>query len=115
MNISEQPIYANQGHNIPDFLCTGISRAYMEDNNLIIVIESKTGIESEEGNIINEVARLIVPSSQIEKLGTNIKEAIRYGISNNKSEEIKSTNENRSIPNHEKTPKEKPGKSLGIY
>ena len=115
MNMPETPIYANQGHNIPDYLCTGISRAYMEGNNLIIVIESRSGIESEEGMIMNEVARLIIPSSQIEQLGINITDAISYGISNNQLPVINSNNEVDSIHIETPTPKEKQGKSLGIF
>ncbi len=115
MNIPDDPIYGNQGHNIPDYLCTGISRAYMEGNNLILVIESRSGIESEEGMIINEVARLIVPSTQIEQLGINIADAIRYGISSNQLTSINSSNEVDSNPID--TPKriETQGKSLGAF
>ena len=115
MNLPENPIYANQGHNIPDYLCTGISRAYMEGENLIIVIESRSGIESEEGMIVNEVARLIVPSSHIEQLGINIEHAINYGISNNQSTVINSNNEVDSIPIDNPQTTEKLGKSLGIF
>ena len=115
MNMPGNPIYTNQGHNIPDYLCTGISRAYMEGNNLIIVIECRSGIESEEGMIINEIARLIVPSAQIEELGINIADAIRYGISNSQLTAINSNNEVNSIPIDTPLTKETPGKSLGIF
>ncbi len=105
-------IYLNQGSTLPDYLCTGVSRAYLEGDNLIIVLESKSGVENENEEYINEVTRLIIPLSYIEKVGANFSNAFSYASSSNKLEEKKQGNDQRMQDSNLKDKKERLGKPL---
>ncbi len=86
MNDNKKTIYLNQGSSIPDYLCTGISRAYLEGDNLIIILESVSGIENDHEKFLNEVVRIVVPSNHVLKLGDNFAKAISYALSSNKKD-----------------------------
>lgn len=88
MNDNKKTIYLNQGSSIPDYLCTGISRAYLEGDSLIIILESASGIENDNEKFLNEVVRIVVPSNHILKLGDNFAKAISYALSSNKKDLI---------------------------
>ncbi len=91
MNENKKTVYLNQGSCIPDYLCTGISRAYLEGDNLIIILESVSGIENEHEKFLNEVVRIVVPSNHVLKLGDNFAKAISYALSSNKKDIINET------------------------
>lgn len=68
--------YPNRGHLLNDFYVTGISRAYLDEQNLMLVFESPTGIETPNEILKNEVARFVIPISVAGKISSDLSEAI---------------------------------------
>lgn len=58
--------YPNRGHLIPDYFIDGISRVYEHEGNLIIILETPTGLETPNA------ARLIIPKNQFDKFYKSI-------------------------------------------
>ncbi len=65
--------YPNRGHLLSDYFFDGISRVYEHENNMIITLESPTGIETPNAIIKNECVRLIIPKSQFNEFYESIK------------------------------------------
>ena len=107
-------IYGNQGQPVPEYICTGISRVFVEDENLFIIFQSPTGIETSNEIYLNETVRVIIPKSKLKEFGDEIIKAIDYGIQFNKVEkkEVNIINDS-SIP--EKDSVEIIGNSIGIF
>lgn len=70
--------YPNQGHPIQDIYVTGISRIFLDGNNVICVVESRCGIESESEIYLNESARLILPAQDLTSVKNSLKQALSY-------------------------------------
>ncbi len=116
MNPEKKSIYPNQGQIIPDFYCTGISRAYIEDGNLFVVLETTTGIETGLEKCANEVVRLIIPIEQVEKLKQTANEAANYALNASlKHKQSISQSKASSKDNTNKKQKQVLGKSLGLF
>ena len=64
--------YPNRGHLIPDYFIDGISRVYEHEENLIIILETPTGLETPNAILKNECARLIIPKNQFDKFYKSI-------------------------------------------
>lgn len=96
--------YPNQGHVVVDHLVDGVSRAYTDGSNLILVVESPTGIESPDEVYKNEVARLVIPMNACGQFLKNIKDAVEaLGVPTH--EENKS-DEKRDAPYNEMPPED---------
>lgn len=70
--------YPNQGQPIQDIYVTGISRIFLDGNNVICVVESRCGIESETEIYLNETARLILPTQDLTSVKNSLKQALSY-------------------------------------
>lgn len=64
--------YPNRGHLLSDFLVDGISRMYEHEGNVVVTLESPTGIETPNAILKNECVRLIIPKSQFNKFSESI-------------------------------------------
>ena len=71
-------VYPNQGQPIQDIYTTGISRVYIDNGNVICVLESRCGIEDQSNTYINETARLIIPLQDLENIKESIEQAMHY-------------------------------------
>lgn len=107
-------IYGNQGQPVPDYICSGISRVFVEDENLFLVFHSPTGIETSNEIYLNETARLIIPKSKLKKFGDEIIKAIDYAIEFNKVE-LEDLDANNGSTVQEKESSEIIGDSIGIF
>ncbi len=56
--------YPNRGHLLPDYFVDGISRVYEQDGNMVVILETPTGLETHNSILKNESLRLIIPKSQ---------------------------------------------------
>lgn len=64
--------YPNRGHLVPDYFIDGISRVYEHEENILIVLESPTGIETPNAILKNECVRITIPKSQFNKFYESI-------------------------------------------
>jgi hypothetical protein len=64
--------YPNRGHLVSDYFVDGISRVYEHEENILMVLESPTGIETPNSIIKNECVRIIIPKSQFHKFYESI-------------------------------------------
>jgi hypothetical protein len=64
--------YPNRGHLLSDYFVDGISRVYEHEGNLIITLESPTGIETPNAILKNECVRLVIPKSQFNEFAKSI-------------------------------------------
>ena len=94
--------FPNQGHLVPDYFVDSINRIYIEENSLMIVFATPTGIEDAKCNYKNECLRLIIPLSKANFLLNNINEAFEeLEINKNLSkEEVKSSKNNITNEQH---------------
>jgi hypothetical protein len=56
--------YPNRGHLLSDYFIDGISRVYEHEGNIIMTLESPTGIETPNSILKNECLRLVIPKSK---------------------------------------------------
>lgn len=64
--------YPNRGHLLSDYFVDGISRVYEHEENIVMTLESPTGIETPNAILKNECVRLIIPKSQFNKFYESI-------------------------------------------
>ncbi len=64
--------YPNRGHVLSDYFVDGISRVYEHEENIVIILESPTGIETPNSILKNECVRLIIPKNQFNQLYKSI-------------------------------------------
>ena len=102
-------VYGNQGQLVQDFYVNTISRAYLEDENLMIILATSVGIETTTEKYSNEIARLIVPLARVPEINQSISNAAEYALQN-KNIRIKSTSSNSK-----EKPKYTLGESLGLF
>jgi len=102
-------IYGNQGQLVPDFYVDSISRAYLADENLMLVLASSVGIETTTEKYSNEIARLIIPLANVTEINHSISNATEYALQN-KNIKIQSTSSTSK-----ETPKYTLGESLGLF
>lgn len=102
-------VYGNQGQLVPDFYIHSISRAYIEDENLMLILATAVGIETSTEKYANEIARIIIPLSKVIEINKSISDATAYAIQN---KNIKTQNTSED-PNNE--PKYNLGESLGLF
>jgi hypothetical protein len=57
----------NRGHLLSDYFVDGISRVYEHGENIVMILESPTGIETSTSILKNECARIIIPKNQFNK------------------------------------------------
>jgi len=91
-------IYPNEGHPVQDYYIDGINRVFEDNGNLIITLESISGIESHDSIYKNEIARLIIPISCAEKISNDLKLALEVIISNNKNTKRRDKKEPQECP-----------------
>lgn len=60
--------HPNRGHLVPDIIVSGIARAFEMDDNISIVLDSNTGIETPDSILRNEVVRLIISKKNLSEL-----------------------------------------------
>ncbi len=73
--------YPNRGHLITDYFVDGISRVYEHSENIVITLESPTGLETPNAILKNECVRLIIPKSEFNKFHDDvvlIKEKVNF-------------------------------------
>ena len=102
-------VYGNQGQLVPDFYLHSISRAYLEDENLMIVLATSVGIETSTDKYANETARLIIPLSKVLEFNESISKATKYALQNTNSKNDKPIEDSK-----DKT-KYILGESLGLF
>ena len=102
-------VYGNQGQLISDFYVDTISRAYLADENLMLVLASSVGIETTTEKYSNEIARLIVPLAKVPEINQSMSDAAEYALQN-KNIKIQSTSSNSK-----EKPKYTLGESLGLF
>ena len=102
-------VYGNQGQLVPDFYVNTISRAYIEDENLMLILATAVGIETTTEKYANEIARLIVPLAKVPEINQSVSDAAEYALQN-KNIRIQSTSSNS-----EEQPKYTLGESLGLF
>ena len=102
-------VYGNQGQLVPDFYVNTISRAYIEDENLMLILAPAVGIETTTEKYANEIARLIVPLAKVPEINQSVSDAAEYALQN-KNIRIQSTSSNS-----EEQPKYTLGESLGLF
>ncbi len=102
-------VYGNQGQLISDFYVDTISRAYLADENLMLVLASSVGIETTTEKYSNEIARLIIPLAKVPEINHSISKATEYALQN-KNIKIQSTSSNSK-----EKPKYTLGESLGLF
>ena len=71
-------VYGNQGQLVPDFYVDTISRAYLSDENLMLVLATSVGIETTTEKFSNEIARLIIPLAKVPEINHSISNATEY-------------------------------------
>lgn len=59
--------YPNRGHLLADYFVDGISRVYEHSENVVITLESPTGLETPNAILKNECVRLIIHKSDFNK------------------------------------------------
>jgi len=64
--------YPNRGHLLSDYLVDGISRVYEHEENVVMILESPTGIETPNAILKNECVRLVIPKSQFHEFSKSI-------------------------------------------
>ena len=64
--------HPNRGHLVPDLMISGIARAFELDENISIVLDSDTGIETPDSILRNEVVRLIISKKNLSELIHNL-------------------------------------------
>jgi len=64
--------YPNRGHLLSDYFIDGISRVYEHEENIVITLESPTGIQTPDTILKNECVRLVIPKSQFNKFFKSI-------------------------------------------
>ncbi len=64
--------YPNRGHLVSDYFVDGISRVYEHEENIMMVLESPTGIETPNSILKNECVRIIIPKNQFNKFCESI-------------------------------------------
>lgn len=64
--------YPNRGHVVSDYFIDGISRVYEHEENVIMILESPTGLETPNSILKNECVRLIIPKNQFNKFYESI-------------------------------------------
>ena len=101
-------VYGNQGQLVPDFYVNTISRAYVEDENLMLVLATSVGIETTTEKYANEIARLIVPLTKVPEIKQSMSNAADYALTN-KNIKIQSTSSDSK-----ERPKYTLGESLGL-
>ena len=102
-------VYGNQGQLVPDFYVNTISRAYIEDENLMLILATAVGIETTTEKYANEIARLIVPLAKVPEINQSVSDAAEYALQK-KDIRIQPTSTN----SEEKT-KYTLGESLGLF
>ena len=102
-------VYGNQGQLVPDFYVNTISRAYLEDENLMLILATAVGIETTTEKYANEIARLIVPLAKVPEIKQSVSDAAEYALQN-KNIRIQSTSSTS-----EEQPKYTLGESLGLF
>ena len=102
-------VYGNQGQLVPDFYVNTISRAYLEDENLMLILATSVGIETTTEKYANEIARLIVPLAKVPEINQSVSDAAEYALQN-KNIRIQSTSSNTK-----EKPKYTLGESLGLF
>lgn len=102
-------VYGNQGQLVPDFYVNTISRAYLEDENLMLILATAVGIETTTEKYANEIARLIVPLAKVPEINQSVSDAAEYALKN-KNISIQSTSSNSK-----EQPKYTLGESLGLF
>ena len=102
-------VYGNQGQLVPDFYVNAISRAYLEDENLMLILATAVGIETTTEKYANEIARLIVPLAKVPEINQSVSDAAEYALQN-KNIKIQST-----YSNSKEEPKYTLGESLGLF
>ena len=102
-------VYGNQGQLVPDFYLHSVSRAYIEDENLMVVLATSVGIETSTEKYSNEIARLIIPLAKVLEINKSISDATAYAIQNKKIK-IQNTSEETKDK-----PKDNLGESLGLF
>ena len=68
----KQTEYPNRGHLLSDYFIDGISRAYEHAGNIVVTLESPTGIETHNSILKNECVRLIIPKNEFHKFYESI-------------------------------------------
>ena len=102
-------VYGNQGQLVPDFYVNTISRAYLEDENLMLILATPVGIETTTEKYANEIARLIIPIAKVPEIKQSVSDAAEYALQN-KNIRIQSTSSNTNGK-----PKYTLGESLGLF
>ena len=102
-------VYGNQGQLVPDFYVNTISRAYLEDENLMLILATAVGIETTTEKYANEIARLIIPLAKVTEINQSVSDAAKYALQN-KNIRIESTSSNSK-----EQPKYTLGESLGLF
>lgn len=64
--------HPNRGHLLTDYFVDGISRVYEHEENIVMTLESPTGIETPHAILKNECVRLVIPKSQFNKFFESI-------------------------------------------
>ena len=64
--------HPNRGHLLVDYFVDGISRVYEHHENLVITLDSPTGIETPNSILKNECVRIIIPKNQFNKFCESI-------------------------------------------
>ena len=64
--------YPNRGHLLSDYLVDGISRVYEHEGNVVMILESTTGIETPNAILKNECVRLVIPKNQFHQFSNSI-------------------------------------------
>lgn len=64
--------YPNSGHLLTDYFVDGISRVYEHEENIVIILETPTGIETPNSILKNESIRLVIPKNQFNKFYESI-------------------------------------------
>ncbi len=64
--------YPNRGHLVVDYFVDGISRVYEHYENIVMTLESPTGIETPNSILKNESVRIIIPKSQFNEFSKSI-------------------------------------------
>lgn len=62
----------NRGHLLSDYFVDGISRVYEYEENIVMILESPTGIETPTAILKNECVRIIIPKKQFQKFYESI-------------------------------------------
>lgn len=111
----KKTVYPNQGQPIQDIYITGISRIFLDGDNIICVVESRCGIESESEVYINESARLILPMEDLTSIKNSLSQALSYVEKNIEPDTVTEEDSGESHPNSDNINPEIEGETIAIF